>query len=126
MTRPVLGSLLDFLKHGLNLLDVPTGEGGMVFPMKNIFLLSAIFLTCLVAYGAESPPADAGKTASSPHDYAKALGDTLADIVQKVSPAVVVINVWYPSEPREEGSADGKEDGPFEFFFPQPHGRGQP
>ena len=83
-------------------------------------------LFLLVTHGvslldAAESPASPGTNAEN-HVYAKALGTTFADISQKVSPAVVVINIWYPDEPRDEVSGEGGDGAPFEFFFPQPRG----
>ena len=74
---------------------------------------------------AETPAKSASPaTNAESHAYAKALGAAFADISQKVSPAVVVINIWYADEPRDEVSGEGGEGAPFEFFFPQPRGGG--
>ncbi len=94
-----------------------------------ILKFSSILLGGLILIGGPAWCAPAEKTATpkaqpsatDEHTYARALGDTFADISQKVSPAVVVINVWYPDEPRDD-TPDGQEGVPFEFFFPQPRG----
>lgn len=66
-------------------------------------------------------PSSAATNAEN-HASARALGSTFADISQKVSPAVVVINVWYAEEPHDEGGTGGGDNAPYEFFFPQPRG----
>jgi serine protease Do len=89
--------------------------------MKNLVLIKALpILTTFLLLNASAISAE---PAADNHAYAKGLGSTFADISQKVSPAVVVINIWYSDEPREDASGEGGEGGaPFEFFFPQPRG----
>ena len=92
--------------------------------MKDLRLLAPllVFLAADLQGAEPSPKPPASATSGGSQAYAKALGTTFADISQKVSPAVVVINVWYPDEPRDEAGGEGPNGGPYEFFFPQPRG----
>lgn len=96
-----------------------------MFHMKDFLRLSVLILPMIAAnlHAAEAAPKQPapGPKADS-HAFARSLGDTFADISQKVSPAVVVINVWYADEMHDGNAPEGGEGAPFEFFFPQPRG----
>src|SRR6185503_7394564 len=89
------------------------------FSRTNSFLFVMLLLACAGVANVRAAPAT---TNTDSHATARALGAAFADISQKVSPAVVVINVWYPDDPQEGSQGDGSDGAPFEFFFPQPRG----